>query len=298
MLQHQGSLARETKHYDRATKLYQRALQVFQDIHDEGAVMRTCNLLGVVEQNANRLAEARAWYERSRELAERRGDGTAVGAAAQNLGIVCQQEGEAARKRGDEVGASERFTEAARFFQENLAINVQDQNEPFQANAQVGLGQIHLLLGNLDQAEEHAHRAGEIFERLHLKEAHIAYNTLAQIARARGDEAQATSWEKKRDDLLAELERRAGGTGTLSPAFLRTLQSLAVACAQTGFGGEPLDPQVEEALAQIAKLPAPINELAPTLRALAEGRLSPPPSTLPPEILGFFAQLFEAIQKG
>ncbi|HND13697.1 MAG TPA: tetratricopeptide repeat protein, partial [Pseudomonadales bacterium] len=66
ILQHQGKLAKDRQQYDRAIKLYQRALQAFQEIHDEGSIMRTCNLLGVVEQNAGRLAEARAWYERSR----------------------------------------------------------------------------------------------------------------------------------------------------------------------------------------------------------------------------------------
>jgi hypothetical protein len=77
--------------------------------------MQTCNLLGVVEQKAGRLAEARAWYERSREIAVCRGDQPSIGTAAQNLGIVCQEEGETARKQGDEARARERFTEAARF---------------------------------------------------------------------------------------------------------------------------------------------------------------------------------------
>jgi tetratricopeptide (TPR) repeat protein len=294
---HQGSLANDRKQYERAAKLYQRALQHFQDIHDEGSIMQTCNLLGVVEQQSGRLAEARAWYERSHELAERRGDRQAVGAAAQNLGIVCQFEAEAARKRGNEVEANMLFTDAIRFVGENLQINVQDQNEPFQANAHGQLAQIHLLIGNLDQAEEHAQRAREIFERLHLKEAHVAYNTLAQIARARGDEAQTTSWERQRNDLRAELTRRAGTPTALPPDFLRNIQSLAIACAQTGFDAQPLTPQVEEALAQIAKLPAPLNALSPTLRALTEGRLPPVPAALPPELQHLLTQLFDAIQQ-
>ncbi|MBM4032760.1 MAG: hypothetical protein FJ291_13355 [Planctomycetes bacterium] len=75
------------------------------------------------------------------------------------------------------------------------------------------LAQIHLLLGELDEAEEHAHQSREIRERLGLKEAYIDYNTLAEIARARGDEAQAAGWERKRDEARAELRRRATAGG-------------------------------------------------------------------------------------
>ncbi len=69
LLQHQGGLADDRNQLDRATRLYQQALQRFQEAGDTGSMMRTYNLLGVAEQKAGRLAEARAWYEKSRELA-------------------------------------------------------------------------------------------------------------------------------------------------------------------------------------------------------------------------------------
>lgn len=47
--------------------------------------------------------------------------------------------------------------------------------------------------------------------KLGLKQAFMDYNALSEIAQARGDLAAAADWAKKRDDLLAELERRAGG---------------------------------------------------------------------------------------
>jgi tetratricopeptide (TPR) repeat protein len=62
ILQHQGMLANEREQYDRSVRLCRRAFHVFQDVHDEGAMMRTCSILGVAEQNAGRPAEARAWY--------------------------------------------------------------------------------------------------------------------------------------------------------------------------------------------------------------------------------------------
>ena len=78
-LQHQGNLADHMQQYDRAVDLYKQALRRFQDANDDGSIMRTCNLLGTVEQHAGRLSEARAWYERSREIAQRRGDTELLG---------------------------------------------------------------------------------------------------------------------------------------------------------------------------------------------------------------------------
>ena len=53
-------------------------------------MMRTYNLLGMVEQRAGRLAGARAWYVKSRELTVRLKSQDIIGAAAQNIGIVWQ----------------------------------------------------------------------------------------------------------------------------------------------------------------------------------------------------------------
>jgi tetratricopeptide (TPR) repeat protein len=292
LLQNQGILAQGRGQLDRAAGLYQRALQLFQDMHDDGSVMRTCNLLGVVEQKAGRLAEARAWYERSRELAVRRGDQQSVGAAAQNLGIVCQKEGEAARKQGDEARARERFTEAARFVGESLAIKLANQDEPGLAGSYGQLARIHLLLGDLTAAEHHAHQAREIRERLGLKEAFKDYNTLAGIAHARNLPAEAAAWEQKRDALRAELDRRAGAP-VLPPQIIQALGQLALACAKAGLSSPPtsLGAAEEEALATIAAWPPPLSALAPFLRALAAGAVPALPADLPADLAAVLTQV-------
>ena len=84
------------------------------------------------------------------------------------------------------------------------------------------LARIHLLLGDLDTAGRHAHAAREIRESLGLKEAWKDYNTLAEIAQARGDTRAVAEWAQKRDDLRAELDRRAGGGGGMPAQMLRT----------------------------------------------------------------------------
>lgn len=98
----------------------------------------------------------------------------------------------------------------------------------------------------------------------------------AQLADAKtADLAAAAEWAKKRDDLLAELERRAGGGGGLPAQMLKALQALTVACAEAGFGGGGLGPTEEEALAHLGGLPAPFSEFADFLRQIAGGELPP-----------------------
>jgi tetratricopeptide (TPR) repeat protein len=58
-LQHQGGLADDRNQLDRASRLYQQALDRLQEAGNYQGVMRTYNLLGVVEQKAGRPAEAR-----------------------------------------------------------------------------------------------------------------------------------------------------------------------------------------------------------------------------------------------
>ena len=135
-LQHQGGLADDRNQLDRATRLYQQALRALSGGgRSAGAMMRTYNLLGVVEQKAGRLAEARAWYEKSRELAVQLKDQPGLGQAAQNIGIVWQLEGEAARERGDEPAARRHFEAARRSVEESLRIKQALDNKPDEADS-------------------------------------------------------------------------------------------------------------------------------------------------------------------
>jgi len=296
LLQHQGLLARERNQLDRATRLYQQALQIFQEAGNTGAMMRTYNLLGAVEDNAGRLAEARAWYEKSRELAVLLKDQPCLGQAAQNIGIVCQHEGEAARARGDETSARRLFGEARHFVDESLRIKQELKNKPDEAASLGQLAKIYLLLGDLDAAERHAHAAREIRESLHLKEAWKNYATLSQIATARGDTVQAAEWACKRDELIAELKRRAGGGG-IPGQMLQALKQLTLACTQIGFGGETMTPDIEEALARLDKYPAPLPAFSAALRQLAVGQIPDVPSGLPKELTELLTGIIQAIRE-
>jgi tetratricopeptide (TPR) repeat protein len=220
-LQNQGSLADNRNQPDRAIHLYKESLQLFQEADDQRAMMRTYNLLGVIEHEAGRLAEARAWYEKSRELAKQLRDQGGLGAAAQNIGALWYLEGKAARERGNELIARRHLGEARRSVTESLTMEQALGNKPREAASWFQLARIHLYLGDLAAAERYAHEARQIRESLGLKEAYKDYNTLSEIAQARGDLAVAAEWAEKRDDLLEEFERRArGGASVPSGASL------------------------------------------------------------------------------
>jgi tetratricopeptide (TPR) repeat protein len=215
ILQHQGILADDLQNYEFAAALYTQALQRFQEASDKDSLMQTCNLLGNVEAQAERLVEARAWYERARDLAQQRNDTTMLGVTAQNLGVVRLYEGEATRQRGDETTARQHFAEAERFLHESLQMELERHNQPGEASSRIQLAQLYGLLGDLEQAEAQAQQAREIRERLDLlRELPSVYTTLAQIAQAHGDATQEAHWETRLAEVEAELERRAqGGRG-------------------------------------------------------------------------------------
>jgi tetratricopeptide (TPR) repeat protein len=91
-------------------------------------------------------------------------------------------------------------------------MQIDRQDKPRAAMSWSQLSRVYLLMGDLDKAEAHAHQAREIKESLGLiLQLSDVYYDLAQIARARGDEAQAAQWEARRDEVAAELARRARG---------------------------------------------------------------------------------------
>ncbi len=297
ILQNQGGLARKRNQLERAIRFYQQALQLFHEAGNQSSIMRTYCLLGVVEQKAGRLAEARVWYEKSRELAVQLKDQPCLAQTIHNIGIVCQEEGEAARKLGDEPAARRHFEAALGSVEESLQIEQARGNKPSEADSWSQLAIIHLLLGNLDAAERHANEALRIHESLGLKEAWNDYNTLAEIAQARGDLAAAPEWAQKRDTLLEELDRRAGDGPALPAETLKLFQALTHACARTALGEGPLGPTEEEALSQIDQLPPPFPDLSAFLRLIAAGRLPSIPANLPPDLRQFLESVVKQIRE-
>ena len=296
ILQHQGALADNQGQFERASHIYQQALQYFQAAGERRSVMLTYNLLGVTEAKVGRLAEARAWFEGSSELALELQDQNCLGQAVQNIGITCRDEGDAARGRGAEVAARQHFEEALRFGNESLRIKQGYSSKPEEASAWSSLAQIHFRLGDLASADHHAHEARKIRESLDLKEVYKDYDNLSEIAHARGDLDAAAEWAKKRDDLLHELERQGGG-GVGLPSAVQGAQALTLACVKAGFEDGGFGPEEDEALGQMAELPVPFSGYVAFLRQIAQGQLPPIPNGLPGELRQWVEGVVQEIRK-
>lgn len=202
VLQNQSIAAAALGQRTRAARLAQSALNRFLAMNNEAEIMRTYGILGGIEFAEGRAAEAKAWYERSYEVAQRRGDTVGVSAAAWNIGVASKMMGEAASQRGDGPTAKQHFAEAKRSIEAAVELMRQLENEPLLARALGQLASVHLRLEELDEAQIRAHEAREIFERLGSNELCSVYDCLVNIAHARGDTAQAAAWEHKRAAAL------------------------------------------------------------------------------------------------
>jgi tetratricopeptide (TPR) repeat protein len=296
LFHHHGSLAADRGQLVSATRLYKQALQLYHQAGATDCEIMIYNCLGAAERMASRIAEARAWYEKSLELAVRLQDDVGLATAAHNLSNVYQEEGETARKRSDEPAAEKHFETARRSVDKALQIWQARQIKPDEAKSLSQLARIDFLLGDFPAAERHAHAAREIHESLGLKEAVLDYDVLSNIAQARGDARAAAEWAQKRDQLAAEIERRASGDG-LPAQMLKVLQQLAIACAQAGFDGADRNPSAEEALATLDGSPAPLPDFARHLRQIAAGQLPPISASLPAELRHILEQLTQAIRE-
>jgi tetratricopeptide (TPR) repeat protein len=299
ILQHQGSLQDDQGRHDRAVLLYQQALALFQRAGDAGAEMRTCNQLGSAEKDRGQLEAAEAWYKRSRELAQQRNDRGQLGSVAHNLGILYQRRAEQAGV--DAAARPAWLRQALVSVQESLAITLDMNNQVGAASSYFQLGVLHRMLEEWDQAESHLLQSLEIREELNHPDVWKVYSNLAEVARGRGDEQAAASWQAKAEAKLAEVRRLRRGEGSgvsprLSEELVQAVLALARACYQARAGAGPLPPDAAEVLVQMAEAQAPFPAIASFLQAVAAGQPLPPvPADLPKELADILNALVEAV---
>ncbi|HNT55421.1 MAG TPA: hypothetical protein PKG95_11950, partial [Anaerolineaceae bacterium] len=166
------------------------------------------------------------------------------------------------------------------------------------------LGILYRLLGELDPAESNARQALQIRERLNLPDVYKDYASLAEIARARGDEAAAAAWQAKADAQKAEVRQLARGPKTkaagklegLSPQLLQVMQEVCQA-VHAARQGARLDGPAAERLAEMAAGTGPWPAVAAFLRAAADPGQGVPavPDGLPADLTEMLTALREAL---
>jgi len=257
--------------------------------------MQTCNLMGNVASAEGRYEEARAWYERSSELAQRRGDMRALSSALHNTGVTCQEEADAARQRGESGLAEDLLRAAESFLTRSVTMIERVGDVPTTARSHAQLARVLVSLGRLQDAEDHARRALDIMEPLGMWDLHILYSTLGAIARSRGDAAGTAEWAAKREEAAAQ-QGRQGGTRDPSGGFVSAVRALAFACARLAHEGSPLGVPEQEAIARFEMAPAPLDRLPAFFNSLVAGERPRVPEGLPPEVAQVLASALEAIE--
>jgi tetratricopeptide (TPR) repeat protein len=295
-LQHQGVLHRNLEHYIRAVELFQQAIALFQQVNDPGNEMRTCDLLATSERQRGELDAAEAWYLRARQMAEQLQDQAQLAAEAQNLGILYQNRAAAAQNEPERRLWLDR---AVASVEQSLAIALETHNQPGAANSYFQLGKLHRLRGDMDQAEQNLLKSVEINEAIDKPDIYMDYAELAQVARARGDEAAAAEWQAKAEAKYAEIKRRERGEGEevrVSDELVQFILQVARACYQVGHSKAPIPPDLAEALAQMKAAAAPFPEIGAFLLAAAQGKPLPPvPAGLPEKIAEILTGLKQAM---
>lgn len=313
MLQRQGAIQYDIGHYESAFDLYLQALDRFRRAGDEGGQMRTSDCLGSTEQARGNLEAAAAWYDRSRELALRLGDRRQLAAGAHNLGILHQNRAE---RTSDPTARKRELALAAASVEEGLAIRSTLADQVDIAASYFQLGVLCRLQGALDRAETNARRALFIDESLHHPDVWKDYDSLAKIARARGDEAAAAEWAVKRD---TELERRRSGARRRpngeqprdQPRDRSREQAhdlprdqvtqVILALAQAAFHARTsrgrLAPEAVAALAEFRDAAAPFDAVGSFLEDVAGGRpLRALPQGVSPRLASILDSLAQAVR--
>lgn len=288
LLQHLGVLCRRQGRHAQAIEQYQQAIRLFQQADDRAGEMQTCDLAGTAERQQNHLDAAAAWYERSRELARELGDKRQLAITAQNLGILHQTR--AAPLADDHPQRRALLQQAVVSVEESLALRLEMQNPLDAAASHAQLGILHRRLGDLDAAEPQARRALEIFEPLNHPHLMQVYDSLMEIAHARGDTEAAAQWRAKRDAKLAEVaklrrgedqEQSSVNSDPLSNEGVEWVLAVARAVYQARQHSQPLPPDVAEILAQLQEAPR-LFPPSPRFSKPSRAATRPPPPTISP----------------
>lgn len=204
-LQNQGGLQDDQGHPSRTVALYQQAIFFFQRAENSQGEMRTYSLLATAERRRGEFDVAMAWYVRARELADRLADQHQIAEIAHNVGILYQDRAEKATSVEESRGW---LRLALNSLQESLHIELKEDNQIGAAKTLFQKGVVHRLLGDFDSSEKASQEALRIQEGLDHPETWKIYQSLAEIAAARGDIPAAEKWTAKSKATLAEIEKR------------------------------------------------------------------------------------------
>ena len=196
-----GILARVRGDYDEATRQYQRALDIFEQLDDQVGTASTYHGLGTIAQERGDYDEATRQYQRALDIFERLGDQARMASIHHNLGVLAQEHGD--------------YDEATRQYQRALDISERLGDQAAMAGSYHNLGALAQERRDYDEATRQYQRALDIFERLG-DQARMAasYHNLGALAQERRDYDEATRQYQRALDISERLGDQAAMAGS------------------------------------------------------------------------------------
>ena len=89
-----GVMARGQGEYKRAAGFVEKAIELYRDVEDEGALSRALKQRGIIASERGDRETARSFYSQSLEIKQRIGDSRGIAEAQNNLGVLARLEGD------------------------------------------------------------------------------------------------------------------------------------------------------------------------------------------------------------
>lgn len=222
--------------YDQSLALYQKALEIRENLNDNVQASVCLNAMGLIYEVTGNLPRAVNSYEVALRIAQETGNKEAIAAVSNNLGVVYRQLGdltkalESYRRALDyyldlnnSEGASycynnmgiiyenlNDYAKANEYYEKSLAIKEDSQDKKGLATSLMNMGNVYKFLGNHQKAEETYNKALQISTEINDEQGKaLAFGSIAALKLETNDYQSAIENSKKSLDIATSIDLKS-----------------------------------------------------------------------------------------
>jgi CHAT domain-containing protein/Tfp pilus assembly protein PilF len=198
-----GKLLSDRGEVKDALGLYDLALGVAEQLHDDGGAAITLRLTGNVYLSRGDYAQARGFYQRSLDITNRLQDRGGSASTLTNMGVIFKRQGN--------------YQQALSYYQESLKIQTELQDQSATRTALNNIGIVYGMQDDFTQAQDYFERSLKLAQELGDKKgvAETLVN-LGVLYTAQGNYAQGLAYYYKSLRLETELQNQAAVANALA----------------------------------------------------------------------------------
>lgn len=203
VLYKRGKLLSDRGEVKDALVLYDLALELAEQLHDDEGAAITLRLIGNIYLLRGDYAQARSFYQRSLSITDRLQDRAGSARTLANMGVIFKAQGN--------------YQQALSYYQEGLKIHTELQDQTATRNALNNIGIVYGMQGDYSQAQDYFERSLRLAQELGDK-AGVA-ETLLNLGvsyTAQGNYAQGLAYYYKSLRLETELHNQADVANALA----------------------------------------------------------------------------------